>query len=133
MAIAATATCEINRKRGDRRPFLLFLTDDDGNAINVDGFTCTLTINTVKDPDAEVSPVTGSIVFVATGAPSTSPIPSPLDGALRIDMSEFGGKGSPSQAVQPGTYFYDIEVIDADLLPTTVLEGKFKVGQDITK
>jgi hypothetical protein len=52
---------------------------------------------------------------------------------MRIDMSQFGGKGSPSQAVQPGSYFYDIEVIDADGLPTTVLEGKFQVKQDITK
>lgn len=131
--VGVTETCNITRKRGDRRPFILTLRDSDGNPIDVAGFTAILTVNTVKDPNVEVSPETGEIVYQTTGAELTSPTPSPLDGKIRIDMSDFGGKQSPSAAVQPGNYFYDIEVTDVDGFPTTVLEGKFSVKQDITK
>jgi len=121
---------DITRRRGDTRNYVLTVKDKDGSPIDVTGYTCLLTVNTLKAPDLRSSPVTGSVVFQASGAPTTSPIPSPLDGKLTIDMGSFGG-GSPPP--QPGSYFYDIQITDANGRISTVLAGKFKVVQDITK
>jgi len=132
MAFGEVQQCDISRKRGDRKPLTFTLTED-GVPIPVAGYTALLTINSIKDPDLEVSPNTGTQIFQASGGPATSPLPSPADGRISIDMSMFGNNSPSSDDVQPGSYFYDIEVTDADGFECTVLEGKFVVRQDITK
>ena len=130
MAIGDITQCDIVRRRGDTKDYVLVLKDGDGNFIDVNGFTAKLSINTEKFPDIISSPVVGSEIFTTQTSVSESPVRSPLDGRIRLVMAAFA---TQSPQLTPGSYFYDIQVTDADNAVCTVLWGKFKIVQDIAK
>lgn len=124
-AIGAPAECDFERRRGDTKDIAIRLTQDGSPIASAEGYSGLLTINTVKDPDPNVSPQKGVQIFQAVGAPN-SPA---TDAILRFDFSAFAG----SPEVGPGNYHYDIQITDPDGEIHTPQIGKFKVVQDITK
>ena len=123
--IGAPAECNFERRRSNTKDIAIRLLQDGVAVPDATGYTALLTINTVKEPNLNVSPVTGVQIFQAIGAPN-----SPAsDGILRFDFSAFDS----SPEIAPGSYFYDVEVTDPDGDTSTPLIGKFVVKQDITK
>jgi len=116
MAIGTPASCDIERRRGDTKDLRVRLTQD-STAIDVTGFTATITL----DPSPAPADATDN-VFSASGVPTGTP----TDGILTFDMAAF-------TSVDPGVYFYDVQVTDAASEISTPLIGRFTVKQDITK
>ena len=125
MAIGAPTECDIEKRRGDTKDISVRLKDSSGAILDVTAYTALLTINTSKSPDPDASPAIGVQIFQTSGAPNSPG----ADGILRFDFAAFGG----SPYVDVGSYFYDVQITDADGEIFTPLIGKFKVVQDITK
>jgi hypothetical protein len=123
--IGAPAECNLERRRADTKDVAIRLTQDSVAIASAEGYTGLLTINTVKEPNLNVSPNIGIQLFQATGTPN-SPA---TDAILRFDFSAFDS----SPEIAPGSYFYDVQVTDPDGKISTPLIGKFIVKQDITK
>jgi hypothetical protein len=124
--IGAPTECNFEKRRGDTKDISIRLKDATSGAnVDVTGYTALLTINTVKDPNPDVSPAVGEQIFQAVGTPNSPG----TDGILRFDFANFGG----SPYVPVGSYFYDVQVTDAIGEIFTPLIGKFVVKQDITK
>jgi len=124
-AIGAPQECDFERRRGDTKDIAIRLLQNGSAIASAQGYSGLLTINTSKAPDPNASPVVGTQVFQAVGAPN-SPA---TDAILRFDFAAFAG--SPEVGV--GNYFYDIQITDPDGEINTPQIGKFKVVQDITK
>lgn len=106
---------DIIRKRGDTRRIQKTVREN-GVAIDISGWTFTLTINREEDPsDAseEVAQLIGVIVVAGDGTVKFTPTLTDVDWV--------------------GTYFYDIEAIDADGGVSTLDKGRWVNTQDITK
>lgn len=123
--IGAPAECNLERRRADTKDVAIRLTQDAVAIASAAGYTGLLTINTVKEPNLNVSPQTGVQIFQATGIPN-SPA---TDAILRFDFAAFDS----SPEIAPGSYFYDVQITDPDGAVSTPLIGKFVVKQDITK
>lgn len=123
--VGVPTECDIERRRGDTKTIVIRLTTD-GSPVDVTGYTATLTINTVKAPNIDVSPVEGQQIFQAVGAALSSP---GTDGKIAFPMAQFAA----SPYVPVGSYFYDVQITDVAGEIFTPLIGKFKVVQDITK
>lgn len=121
MSIGIPTECDIERRRGDTRDLRIKLSEN-GVALDVTGYTALLTINVEKEP-ADIT----NQVFQATGAPVPG---SEAEGLINFDFDLFDSNGAD---VQPGAYFYDVQVTDAASERSTPLIGKFTVKQDITK
>lgn len=120
--IGTPTECNIEKRRGDTKDIQIRLSDSNGT-IDVTGYTAIMTISTVKEPtDAS------TVVFQTTGLPYQSP----TGGVLRFDFNLFPFQ---SPEITPGSYFYDVQVTDAQSPGEifTPLIGKFVVKQDITK
>lgn len=109
--------CNLTRKEDDTDDITVHLTDPetDGDAVVV-GWTATLEVSLTRDG----APVVGG-TFTGVGAAL-----SPSDGNIIIDMNSF--------AIAPGTYFYDVRIIDTvtgDTPARVFFEGKFKVKDRI--
>ena len=123
--IGAPAECNFERRRSNTKDIAIRLLQDGVAIADASGYTALLTINTVKEPNVNVSPEVGVQIFQATGSPN-SPA---TDGILRFDFASFDS----SPEIPPASYFYDVELTDPDGETSTPLIGKFVVKQDITK
>jgi len=107
----------ITRKRGDTYAETITVTDTAGTAINITGYTFKLTV------DPEKAPATAANnLFSITGT-----ILSAVAGTVEFALSAL-------QADQaPGTYYFDIEMIDGAGRIRTIALNKYVVTQDISK
>lgn len=123
--IGAPTECNFERRRSNTKDIAIRLTQDGVAIPDATGYAALFTINTVKEPNVNVSPEIGVQIFQATGAPN-----SPAsDGILRFDFAAFDS----SPEIPPASYFYDVELTDPEGETSTPLIGKFVVKQDITK
>ena len=120
--IGTPTECNVEKRRGDTKDIQIRLSDSNG-VIDVTGYTAIMTISSVKEPTDS-----STVIFQTTGAPYQSP----TGGILRFDFSQFPFQ---SPEIVPGSYFYDVQVTDAQSPGEifTPLIGKFVVKQDITK
>lgn len=108
---------QLERKRGDTAPDVVNVTDVNGGAINIAGFSYTMTLNTEKRPSdtaQQVAQITGTISDPANGVVEF------IWDALSADQT-------------PGKYWYDIEQVDASGLVKTIAKNLYIIYQDITK
>ena len=107
-------TINIDRKRGDTKPFEFTMQDELAANVPFAGYSFLLT----ADPSRKPVDATNNL-FQISGT-------SPGDGVIVFDPVE-----ADVDAV--GTYYYDLQTIDATGDIITVAEGKMKFTQDITK
>lgn len=125
--IGEPTECDLFRKRGDTKDFVIIIKDAGGNREDIDGWTALLTITVAKAPLA--SPP--DVVFQAVGTPDpASPQTPTTTGRMIFDFSAFT---TQSPQIVPGKFFYDVQVTDNSAKDCTVLEGKYEIGQDRTK
>lgn len=118
--IGEPTAVDIVRRRGDTKSLRIKLTEK-GKAVDVTGYTAVLTIDTVQFP-----PDNTTNVFQAPGVPDAVP----TSGVMIFDFADFDSLGDD---VQPGSYYYDVQVTDGSGRKFTPLVGAFSVVQDITK
>lgn len=108
----------ITRSRGDTYPDEITVTHEaTGGAINVIGCTFTLTVDPSKAPvdaSANVYSISGVITDAVNGKVQFAP------SAVQADQA-------------PGTYYYDIQMVDATGAKRTLGLDKYIYTQDITK
>lgn len=103
--------------RGDSSAKGFIIQDSSGVAIDITGFTFKLTVNSEKDPTDQINEqfsIVGAITDALAGKVAFSPTITDTD-------------------ITPGTYFYDIEQIDAGGGKATLIVAKVLIVQDITK
>ena len=104
----------ISRRRGDTKPFVFTIKDVSDVLVDLTGFTFLMTA------DPEKYPITAdNNIFQLTGASTT-------DGIISFPITA-------GEADLLGTYYFDAQVIDALGIITTIVSGKVKFIQDITK
>jgi hypothetical protein len=108
---------EICWGRGDSDAKGFIIQDSAGVAVDITGFSFKLTVNLDKDPPDQVNEqfsIVGIIGIATDGAVSFAPTTSDTD-------------------IDPGIYFYDIEQTDVSSAIKTVIKGRARIIQDITK
>lgn len=114
-----TPVVDLSYKRGDSRPIPFALTKADGSIQDLTGYSAAvLSVHSEpKPPDTstELFKVTGTIV-AAAGTISFSP----AEDATGSDQ-------------EPGRYYYDAQVLDANSKKLTFAEGTFTLTQDRAK
>jgi hypothetical protein len=110
---------EIEWYRGDSYPKGYVITDIDTQLpIDITGYSFKFTVDSRKNPTDETTKI-----FQVVGAPDIDP----TTGKVTFTPS-------PSHTdIAPGSYYYDIQMIDPSLHIRTIRKDKFKVVQDITK
>lgn len=109
---------EIDRVRGDTKPIPFILTTDDtGLPVDITGYTFLLSVDTQQNPPDAVTQV-----FQVAGSIIDAP-----NGKIQFQLTI----GQADQT--PGTYWYDVQVTEASGAIVTLLKGKWRVRQDITK
>ena len=111
------ANIDITRKRGDNFPFQLTLKDSGGTAVDITGFTFRMVAdpsNAPADDTNNLFDLAGVIVTAEDGIFQFEPTTSDMD-------------------VEPGTYFYEVQMIDASSKVRSIVAGTFIVEQDIVK
>jgi len=108
--------------RGDNDPKGFTIKDSAGVAIDVTGFTFTMTVNSAKDPDPVGPPIVGVEQFTIVGT-----LVDAVNG--RISFSPLVAETD----IPASTYFYDIEQTDVASKIKTLVKGKLKILQDISK
>lgn len=106
--------------RGDSDFKTFTIKDSTGAALDITGFTFTLTVNTEKNPDPAVP--FGTELFSLTGV-----IIDAVNGKV-----QFAPTSVQTNQV-PRKYFYDIQMVDGSSRKTTVIKGIVQIIQDITK
>lgn len=112
-----TASKEICWGRGDSDAKGFVIQDSNGDPIDISGFSFKLTVNSEKDPVDQTNEqftINGVIGVAASGTVSFAPTTVDTD-------------------ITPGIYFYDIEQTDGSGAIKTVIKGKCRIIQDITK
>lgn len=111
-------TINVTRKRGDTRRMIYTIYDQDENVLDITtGYSFLLT----ADPSKTPTDATNNI-FQLTG--------SILDGPNGRVMFPI----TAEQADQtPAVYYYDVQMTDPNGELFTVIDGRFKIVQDITK
>jgi len=107
----------ISRYRGDTAVDRFTVTDSDGAVINITSYTFLLTVDEKKSPAntaTQVFQIAGTIVDAANGIVEFEPT-----------------TGNANQV--PGTYWYDVQMIDPDGLITTLVKDQYIFVQDISK
>lgn len=129
MAECGENDLEICRFRGDTKPVSRRITDPTASPtpINLAGYSFLFTVNTEKDPDINVSPEVGQQLFQIVGT-----LRSPTSLGI-VDFDYESISPNASQVVEPGGYFYDIEMTDPSGIVRTIAKGKYTIKQDITK
>lgn len=108
---------EICWGRGDSDAKGFIIQDSAGVAVDITGFSFKLTVSLDKDPTDQVNEqftIVGVIGVAADGTVSFAPTIANTD-------------------ITPGIYFYDIEQTDVSSRIKTVIKGRVKIIQDITK
>lgn len=124
MAECTENDLEICRFRGDTKAVKRVITQDGSpSTVDITTFSFLMTVNTVKNP-VEGSPTVGTQLFQTVGTITDGP-----NGKF-----EFEYTASPNPAeLDPGGYFYDIQMTDGAGIISTIAKGKYTVKQDITK
>ena len=107
----------ITRYRGDTAPDRFTVTDTDGTALNVTGYSFIMTIDERLNPPDEttqIAQITGDLVTPSSGIIEFAPTSGDAD-------------------QEPGTYYYDIQMTDGDGKLTTLAKDEYIFTQDITK
>lgn len=108
---------DLTRRRGDTyADEFIIKSKATGLPINITGYTFTLTVDPAKDPTADTNnlfQLTGTIIDAVAG---------------RVEFAP-----SAIQADHVGSYFYDVQMIDGATRKRTIVSGKYKFIQDITK
>lgn len=108
---------DITRKRGDTYADEFVLTSKTTRLpINLTGYTFLLTVDPEKAPTGTTNnlyQLSGTILDAAAG---------------RVEFAP-----SATQADHVGTYYYDVQMVDGTGRKRTVVAGKYKYEQDITK
>lgn len=104
----------LERKRGDTKPFRFSVKNEDGSDTALGGFTFIMTVDTLKKP-----PNASTKVFFMTGT-------NPSAGKVEF-------RPTAMQADLIGTYYYDFQMIAPNSDIYTMSEGKLKFTQDISK
>ena len=110
---------ELTRFRGDTKPiaFKLWLDKAAGLALDISGYTFSLTLDPEEEPEDAVNNI-----FSLDGV-----ITSASDGEFQFEPT------AQEMDITPGEYYYDLEVIDAGGIIETQFVKKFTIKQDITK
>ena len=108
--------------RGDNDPKGFTIKDSAGAAIDVTAFSFTMTVNDAKNPEPVGPPIVGVEQFTIVGVIVNGP-------AGQISFSPLTSETD----IPAGTYFYDIEQTDASSKIKTLVKGKLKIIQDISK
>ena len=107
----------ITRRRGDTYGDEITVTDSAGAAINITGYTFVLTLDPSKTPSdatANLYAITGTILDAPAGRVEFAPT------AMQADQT-------------PGTYYYDIQMVDGASRKRTIALDKYVYQQDISK
>ncbi len=107
----------ITRKRGDTYADEITVTSDTGAVINITSYTFLMTLDPSKAPidaSSKLYQVAGVILDAPNGRVEFAPT------ALQADQT-------------PGTYYYDIQMIDGAGRIRTIALDKYTYTQDITK
>ncbi len=108
---------EICWGRGDSDAKGFVIQDSAGVAIDITGFSFKMTVNSDRDPADQINEqftIVGIIGDATNGLVSFAPTTVDTD-------------------ITPGIYFYDIEQTDGSGAIKTVIKGRAKIIQDITK
>lgn len=107
----------LNFDEGDDFPYSVTLTDENGDAIDLTGYTFYMTIKKKKNDSDE------NAVFKKT----VTSIPNPTLGRVTITIDR-----DDTLSISPGIYSYDIKYKDDGGDIRTVIYGDFKLIQAIT-
>lgn len=113
------ASPTITRFRGDTKADLFTIKTANGNAVDITGFTFTLTVNDIENPSVATP---GNILMALTGT---------ITDATRGEVEFAPSVGEADQT--PGSYFYDVEMVDVATRITTIAKGTYTFTQDISK
>ena len=103
--------------RGDSDSKGFLIQDSAGAAIDITGFTFTLSVDSRKNPD-DASTQQFSLPGVITSGP---------DGAVSFKPTAIDTN------ILPGVYYYDIQQVDTSAEVKTLIKGRALIEQDITK
>lgn len=109
----------LTRKRGDTAPDTITATDAAGAAMDNTGFSYRLTINTDRAPD----PAAG----IGTELVSIAGQPQGASGGVIFPWTAMDADQAP------GTYWYDIEQVDASGAIKTIAKNTYKFFMDVSK
>lgn len=116
---------EICRFRADTLPVKRRLTQDGSpTVVDITGFSFLLTVNTVKNP-SNASPEIGTELFQIAAT-----LTNPTNGQFQFD---YVGSPQGPELLDPGNYFYDMQMTDVGGVVRTIAKGKYTIKQDITK
>lgn len=107
---------EITRYRGDTVPDQFTLTDADGNAVNITGYSFTMTVDSLKTP-----PDNSTLQYTLTAT------------ITNAAAGEFEFAPSAVQADLVGKFWYDIQMVDGGGAIQTLDKDRYIYTQDITK
>lgn len=109
---------DIDRVRGDTFPVQFTLTDENGVAVDISGFTFNWTVDIIEDPADELSQVfkiAGVIVTALSGIFEFRPT------AVDMDLT-------------PGSdFFHEVSMVDAGSFKRTIVKGRLIIEQDKDK
>ncbi len=110
----------IKRHRGDTKPIIFQLWEDQENEVPLDitGYLFTFTVDPSERPVDDTNNLFSLIGEI---------IDNPVDGKVIFYPS------AVNTDLPPRSYYYDLEVIDAGGFIDTPILDKFKIYQDITK
>ncbi len=103
--------------RGDSDAKGFVVQDSAGTAIDITGFTFKMTVSSDRDPADQVNEQ-----FTIVGV-----IGDPLVGTVSFAPT------TVNTDIIPGIFFYDIEQTDVSARIKTIIKGKCRIIQDITK
>ena len=108
---------DLNFDEGDDFPYIVTLTDENSDAVDLTGYTFYMTVKyKISDSDENA-------IFKKT----VTSIPSPTLGVVTITIDR-----ADTQNKIPGIYPYDIKYVDGTGDVRTILYGKFKITQAST-
>lgn len=110
-------TINITRKRGDNFPFQFAITDDADAPIGITGFS----FRFVVDPSNEPTDASANLMDL------TGILSNPAGGIFEFQPTTI------EMDIDPETYFYEIQMIDAAGKLRTIVQGSFTIEQDIVK
>lgn len=114
----ARAKTTISMYRGDSYPITFTLTDSStGNPLDLTGCSLIMTVDALAEPPDDTS-----MLFEITGVLDADP-----------ETGKVSFTPTSTDTATPGSYFYDVQLTDADGNIRTVAKNTFTISMDITK